>query len=334
MASSIKFLLSLMVMVLVLINGELLVKGYPEEDLVKKLPGQPEFTFKQYAGYVDVDSDAGRSLYYYFVEAHAESQFKPLTLWLTGGPGCSSIGQGAFTEIGPFLPHGDGHSLRFNKMSWNRVSNLLFVDAPAGVGWSYSNKTNDMYIFLMKWLEKFPEFKYTDLFLTGETYAGLLIGNPVLKIDRDLAASYDFLWSHGIISDEIFLTIKRECDFEEYVRSTRQNVSKTCDAALDTAIRMTGNIDFYNVILDTCSSNVEEQLRLKKTVTKISYGVDVCMEYEIDVYLNLPQVQHALHANRTKLPYKWSKCSQLSHTCFRFNAIRKRKLLTLNFSMV
>lgn len=87
------------------------------------------------------------------------------------GPGCSSIGGGAFTELGPFYPRGDGRGLRRNSMSWNRgrvqnmtppavnstwavqdfansellsvASNLLFVESPAGVGWSYSNTTSD-----------------------------------------------------------------------------------------------------------------------------------------------------------------------------------------------
>ncbi|ONK55387.1 uncharacterized protein A4U43_UnF4040 [Asparagus officinalis] len=44
--------------------------------------------------------------------------------------------------------------------------------------------------------------------------------------------------------------------------------------------------------------------------THISVGVDVCMSYERRLYFNLPRVQHVLHANRTKLPYRMSMCSQ------------------------
>ncbi|KAK2390549.1 serine carboxypeptidase [Trifolium repens] len=33
------------------------------------------------------------------------------------------------------------------------------------------------------------------------------------------------------------------------------------------------------------------------------------MEFEREFYLNLPEVQKALHANRTNLPYAWSMCS-------------------------
>lgn len=61
------------------------VNGYPEEDLVVRLPGQPEVGFRQFAGYVDVDVKAGRSLFYYFVEAEDDPDTKALTLWLNGG---------------------------------------------------------------------------------------------------------------------------------------------------------------------------------------------------------------------------------------------------------
>lgn len=61
------------------------VSGFPAEDLVTRLPGQPQVRFRQFAGYVDVDSRHGRSLFYYFVEADGNPDEKPLTLWLNGG---------------------------------------------------------------------------------------------------------------------------------------------------------------------------------------------------------------------------------------------------------
>ncbi|XP_073099807.1 serine carboxypeptidase-like 42 isoform X1 [Elaeis guineensis] len=352
------------------------VQGYPEEDLVVGLPGQPKVEFRQYAGYVDVDTKTGKSLFYYFAEADSNASKKPLTLWLNGGPGCSSIGGGAFTELGPFYPRGDGRGLRRNKKSWNKASNLLFVESPVGVGWSYSNRSsdytcgdestaNDMHVFLLRWYDKFPEFKSRDLFLTGESYAGqhvvnfasvniflhlcyqfvditqlgsghyipqlanvllnhnkhstgfkfkikgVAIGNPLLKLDRDAAATYEFFWSHGMISDEIGLTIMNQCDFEDYVFLSPHNVSESCNDAIEKANEIVGDyINNYDVIIDVCyPAIVEQELRLRKYATKISVGVDVCMTYERHFYFNLPEVQHALHANRTKLPYSWSMCS-------------------------
>ncbi|KAI8016461.1 Serine carboxypeptidase-like 42 [Camellia lanceoleosa] len=354
------------VLVLVLVVG---VNGYPKEDLVVGLPGQPKVGFRQYAGYVDVDVKAGRSLFYYFVEAeeedslslshshshshshhpyHDHHKLKPLTLWLNGGPGCSSMGGGAFTELGPFFPRGDGRGLRRNSMSWNKASNLLFIESPAGVGWSYSNTTSDyvtgdartardMLIFMLKWYDKFPEFKSRDLFLTGESYAGhyipqltialldhnahssgfkfnikgVAIGNPLLRLDRDAPAMYEFFWSHGMISDEVGLTIMNECDFEDYTFASPNNVTLSCYNAITEASSIVGGyINNYDVILDVCyPSIVQQELRLRKIATKISVGVDVCMVFERRFYFNLPEVQKALHANRTNLPYSWSMCS-------------------------
>ncbi|KAK8473191.1 hypothetical protein PHAVU_001G073200 [Phaseolus vulgaris] len=326
------------------------VEGYPAEDLVVRLPGQPNVGFKQFAGYVDVDLKHGRSLFYYFVEAEKDPDKKPLTLWLNGGPGCSSIGGGAFTELGPFYPNGDGRGLRRNSMSWNKASNLIFVESPAGVGWSYSNTTsdynsgdvstaNDMYLFLLKWYEKFPSYRTRELFLTGESYAGhyvpqltnvlldhnagstgfkfnikgVAIGNPLLRLDRDTPATYEYFWSHGMISDEIGLAIMNDCDFDDYSYASPHNVSHSCNNAIYEANLIVGDyINNYDVILDVCyPSIVEQELRLKRMATKISVGVDVCMSLERRFYFNLPEVQKALHANRTNLPYSWSMCSHV-----------------------
>ncbi|KAH9308192.1 hypothetical protein KI387_036103 [Taxus chinensis] len=334
-----------------LMNVIVVVLGGPSKDLVESLPGQPSVKFKQYAGYVEVDEQAGRALFYYFVEAEKNPHSKPLALWLNGGPGCSSIGGGAFTELGPFYPRGDGRGLIKNPKSWNKVSNLLFVESPAGVGWSYSNTSSDymcgdastaadMQVFLLKWFEKFPEYRSSDFFLTGESYAGhyipqladrlldhnkmaggfqfhikgIAIGNPLLKLDVDAAASWEYFWSHGLISEETNSAIMDHCNFNDYVMSDEaHNVSQECTSAMEQGNREVGDyVNEYDVLLDVCyPSLVEQELRLKRKVTKMSLGVDVCMTYERRFYFNLPEVQHALHANRTNLPYSWSMCSGL-----------------------
>ena len=68
-------------------------------------------------------------------------------------------------------------------MSSNVVANVLFLESPAGVGFSYSNTSSDYitgdtktaadsYTFLVNWLERFPEYKTRDFLITGESYAG------------------------------------------------------------------------------------------------------------------------------------------------------------------
>ncbi|XP_042512928.1 serine carboxypeptidase-like 42 isoform X2 [Macadamia integrifolia] len=296
------------------------VHGESLEHLVSRLPGQPKVSFRQFAGYIDVNEKTGKSLFYYFVEAEGDAENKPLTLWLNGGPGCSSMGGGAFTELGPFFPRGDGRGLVINPKSWNKVSNLLFIESPAGVGWSYSNTSSDyitgdentakdMRMFLIKWFAKYPKYKSSDFFLTGESYAGhyipqlanalvdynmhskkfkfkikgVAIGNPLLRLDRDAPSVYEFFWSHGMISDEIGLTIMNECDFNDYTFSEPHNVTASCNDAIGQANK----------------------------ATKMSVGVDVCISSERSFYFNSPAVQKALHANHTKLPYDWKMCSDV-----------------------
>lgn len=80
-------LLLLQACVVLLLSAMVFVEGYPAEDLVVRLPGQPNVGFRQFAGYVNVDLKAGRSLLYYFVEADgSDPATKPLALWLNGGP--------------------------------------------------------------------------------------------------------------------------------------------------------------------------------------------------------------------------------------------------------
>lgn len=55
-------------------------------DRIVTLPGQPEkVNFRQYAGYIPVDNQKSRALFYYFVEAESDSENRPLVLWLNGG---------------------------------------------------------------------------------------------------------------------------------------------------------------------------------------------------------------------------------------------------------
>lgn len=91
-------------------------------DRIIELPGQPKnVSFSQYSGYVTVNKQAGRALFYWLVESPASrgAGSRPLVLWLNGGPGCSSVAYGAAEEIGPFRIMPDGRTLFTNPYSWN-----------------------------------------------------------------------------------------------------------------------------------------------------------------------------------------------------------------------
>ena len=71
-----------------------------------------------------------------------------------------------------------------NFLLLNIVANVLFLESPAGVGFSYTNTSsdfnttgdsttaNDNVVFLLNWLERFPEYKKRDFYISGESYAG------------------------------------------------------------------------------------------------------------------------------------------------------------------
>lgn len=66
-------------------------QSYPTEQQVKDtvhgLPGQSSFnvSFVHYSGYVTVNKESGRALFYWFFEAAEDPSSKPLAIWLQGG---------------------------------------------------------------------------------------------------------------------------------------------------------------------------------------------------------------------------------------------------------
>ncbi|KAL5215865.1 hypothetical protein ABZP36_007266 [Zizania latifolia] len=121
--------------------------AYNEQEAgrVAFLPGQPRSPkVSQFSSYIAVNRQSGRALFYWFFEAQALTSQKPLLLWLNGGPGCSSIGYGAASELGPLRVSRYGTGLEFNKFAWNKEANLLFLESPVGVGFSYTNTSTDL----------------------------------------------------------------------------------------------------------------------------------------------------------------------------------------------
>ncbi|MGH0129439.1 UNVERIFIED_CONTAM: hypothetical protein FKN15_002202 [Acipenser sinensis] len=76
-----------------------------------------------------------------FVTSQRDPGSDPLVLWLKEGPGCSSL-DGFLFENGPFHVNDDGATLYLNEFSWNKVANVLYLESPAGVGYSYSDDKN------------------------------------------------------------------------------------------------------------------------------------------------------------------------------------------------
>lgn len=103
----------------------------------------------------------------------------PIVLWLTGGPGCSST-MALLFENGPCKVTPDGHSTTINPYSWTETAHVLWLDQPAGVGYSYGKANDyneemiseDAYYFLQKFYNAHPEYAKNPLTVVGESYGG------------------------------------------------------------------------------------------------------------------------------------------------------------------
>ena len=107
--------------------------------------------------------------------------------WFNGGPGCSSM-EGALSESGLYRidQFSSPPTLSQNPWSWGNISNNLFIEAPAGVGFSYcstaagcqhtdTTTANDNLNAIISFFAAYPELQGNDFFIAGESYAGVYV---------------------------------------------------------------------------------------------------------------------------------------------------------------
>lgn len=156
------------------VDQDAIVKGIPEIEAV--------YSKSWYSGYVHVDGN--KHMHYFFFPSQGNSSTDPVLLWFNGGPGCSSL-LGALYEHGPFIFSDAFAMFITNKYSWNMNASVLYLESPAQVGFSYMDgaypRWNDDMTAelnlkaLIKFYEKWPEYKLNELYISGESYAGVYV---------------------------------------------------------------------------------------------------------------------------------------------------------------
>ncbi|KAF7017870.1 unnamed protein product [Triticum aestivum] len=284
-------LLLRLILCIVLTTRQLALAGAASSSkVVTSLPGfQAPLPFHLETGYVEVDEDNGTELFYYFVESEAGGENAPFLLWLTGGDHCSVLSGLAF-EIGPFKfvvePYnGTIPSLEINPNSWTKVAHILFVDSPAGAGFSFSKQPKGYHVgevstslqlhdFLIKWIRDHPKFLSSPLYIGGDSYAGkivpfiaqkisqgnevgrrpllnlkgYLLGNPATGERIDESSKVPFAHGFGIISDQLYETILGHCQGQDYKNPT--NV--LCAKALGTFHSLLSEVMLPHILWDKC----------------------------------------------------------------------------------
>lgn len=171
--------------VLVPADAAAVVSSYTQaaqDDRIENLPGLDyDPGFQQFSGYLTVDEDHGRNIFYWYVESQGNPSEDPVVLWTNGGPGCSGF-VGFGTEHGPYFISKNG-TLTSNPYSWNKVASMLYVEQPAGVGFSYSDTESDYttgdakaasdnYKLVQEFFNRFPERKDNPFYIASESYGG------------------------------------------------------------------------------------------------------------------------------------------------------------------
>jgi carboxypeptidase C (cathepsin A) len=111
----------------------------------------------------------------------------PVIIWFNGGPGCSSM-LGWAQEHGPYAIEDGQNNFTFNDWSWNNNANMFYIESPANVGysvcgdiakdcqWTDQNTADDNLVAVVQLLStKFTALQNNDLYISGESYAGIYV---------------------------------------------------------------------------------------------------------------------------------------------------------------
>ncbi|CAL1396145.1 unnamed protein product [Linum trigynum] len=309
-----------------------------ERDRVGTLPGQPaagELPFSHFSGYVELPAAGtkmpARHVFYHFVQSDNSSQpaaEAPLVIWFGSERFCSPIGYGGMLEVGPLRVQSD-MTLVLNDNSWHKEANLLFVDLPAGVGLSYSERitaevisdeqtSKDAVDFLHRWAEKFPQHREAELYLGGEGHGahhpvrlaaqsmrdkallppgmqlrGILLGDPEMDLESTFLGFVDYLSAKGMMS-----------------QASRQKVLTTCILNSTADCGMAMHLEAIALGMEV-SAIIEPLCSPSTHPTSKFLWFDPCSVNYLHEYLNLPTVQTALHANHShRVPGPWKICSK------------------------
>lgn len=274
---------------------------------------------KQYYGYIQVNQKYDANLFYWLFESE-NSSTDSIVLWLTGGPGCSSE-VALFFENGPIQIDPQTLNLKPNPYGWNQNAHLLYVDQPAGTGFSYANTdyisnetmvADEMYTFLTKFFQKFPQYKDLKFFITGESYAGhyipaiaarivnenkkqktinleaIAIGDGLIDSGITAKSWAPFLAGNGKISksqadyiqNNYYSRCKNDLDHGRY-----ENAFFSCNQVIQACLQDAGNINVYDI-------------RIPCSYPPLCYDTSY-----IGKYLNQPSVQKKLGVHK-----KWVAC--------------------------
>ncbi|WZZ57146.1 hypothetical protein YC2023_057253 [Brassica napus] len=261
-----------------------------ERDLVTDLPGQPDVSFRHYAGYVPVDESNGRAMFYWFFEAMDLPKEKPLVLWLNGARDAFNFLCNWFEKF----PEHKGNTFYIAGESYAGK----YVPELAEVVYDNNNKNNGSSLHI--------------------NLKGILLGNPETSDADDWRGWVDYAWSHAVISDETHRIITRTCNFS----SDNTWSDDECSEAVDEVQKQYDEIDIYSLYTSVCIGDSARSSYLdskkfktnshtssKRVPPRRLGGYDPCLDDYARIFYNRADVQKSLHASDGVNLKDWRICN-------------------------
>ena len=281
-------------------------------DEITSLPGLKEKpNFRQYSGYLNGGKDIHQ--HYWFVESQSNPAKDPVLLWLQGGPGGSSL-LALFTENGPFRVAPDNKTVTIDPHSWNTLANVLYLESPVGVGYSWTtNKTycntDDSsarvnYLALEDFFTKFPQFSKNSFYITGESYAGIYIPTLAVEILKNQESAKVPINFKGVAIGNGYLDpdLLGKTEIQYAIAHGLNPTNAKTYGSGGQKIYQYPSINAYNIYDDRppCKS----MMQYAASIFKGKYGkdganfvttLDDCVSEGYQVYMNARDVRQALH---------------------------------------
>ncbi|KAK4368709.1 hypothetical protein RND71_012501 [Anisodus tanguticus] len=174
--------------------------------------------------------------------------------------------------------------------SWTKGASMIFLEQPVHTGFSYATTAkammitdleavNHTYEFLLKWLSNHPEFTSKSLYVAGDSYAGIivprvmqkisdgieagnkplinikgyLLGNPITSKSTEDNYQIPFCHGMGLISDELYESLKKNCKGEYNVDSS--NV--LCSQDLERYHELVDSVNDQHILMPSCGKDTE-----------------------------------------------------------------------------
>ncbi|KAG8097456.1 hypothetical protein GUJ93_ZPchr0013g36504 [Zizania palustris] len=199
-------------------------------------------------GYVQVRPKANLFWWYYKSPQRVSSPAKawPTVLWLQGGPGASGVGLGNFLEVGPL-----DVNLKPRSSTWLQKADLIFVDNPVGVGYSYVDDPSalvttdwqaatDATELLKSLAMQIPTLQQgSPLFLVAESYGGKYAATLGVSVVRAIRSGDLNLTLGGVALGDSWISPE---DFTLSYTPLLLDVSRLDDNAGDDASRKAATV--------------------------------------------------------------------------------------------